>query len=203
MVRAMLTCLCVFLLSCSASHKRILYVDLTEDTVISHPGINNNYANDKEINIYTDTLRNTKYTNRVLLKFNDIVLPNKDVVDSVHLYLYYNNRSNFFKNDIKGHKGYPTLTVHNIISEWNPKTIAWKDSLKLGTLKVTESIKTAYQDIRINITPILVKEGVLTPSKGIFLKLKDENKTNYIHLTSKDGYEKDRVSKLKLYVTRN
>lgn len=202
MVRSLLICLCAFLWSCSSKHNAILYVDLIEDTVISHPGINNNYVNDKEINIYTDTLRNTKYTNRLLLKFKNIALPKKNVVDSVHLYLYYNNRSNFFKNDIKGHKGFPTLTVQNIISEWDPKTIAWKDSLKLGTSKVTKPTKMTHQDIRINLTPILVKDGVIAPSKGLFLKLKDENKTNYIHLTSKDGYEKDRVSKLKLYVTR-
>lgn len=202
MIKLLPACLFMFL-SCAPSHKEILSIDLVEDTVISHPGINNNYVEDKEINVYTDTINGTQHTNRLLLKFNKIILTETQRVDSIFLYMYYNNRSHFFKNGTKGHKGYPVLSVQRITSDWNPQTITWKDSLQLAPQQVINTIKDSAQDIRINITPLLVKGGQLNSLKGLFLRLTDEHLPKYVHLTSLNGYERNRVSKLKVYVTNN
>jgi hypothetical protein len=203
MTRALIFSIITVFISCAPSHKEILYVDLIEDTVINHPGVYNNYVNDREVNLYTDTINGKKYTNRLLFKFNNVPLKENQTIDSVLLYLYYNDRSYFFKNGVKGHKSIPELSVQRIISEWNPHTISWKDSLQLSTQKATELVKKAYQDIRINISAIMVENGQLLSSTGIFLKFTDEQPFKYVHLTSLDGYEKDRVSKLKVYVTNN
>lgn len=202
MIKFLPACVLLFL-SCAPSHKEIISISLAEDTVVSHPGINNNSVKDKEINVYTDTINEIKYTNRLLLKFNEIILTEKQRVDSVFLYMYYNNRSHFFKNNIKGHKGTPELSVQRIISDWNPETTTWKDNLQLAPQKVIKTVKASTQDIRINITPLIVEGGQLSPFKGLFLKLRDEHHPKYVHLTSINGYEIKRVSKLKIYVTNN
>ena len=61
-----------------------------------------------------------------------------------------------------------------------------------------------FQDIKIELSNVLLNnEGLLVSSKGLYLKLKDENRTNYVHLTSLDGYEKQRITKLKVYASYN
>jgi hypothetical protein len=60
MTRALIFSIITVFISCAPSHKEILYVDLIEDTVINHPGVYNNYVNDREVNLYTDTIKGKK-----------------------------------------------------------------------------------------------------------------------------------------------
>jgi len=194
----------VLISGCSKSYTEVFNIALIEDTVITFPAINKNFSKAKEINIYSDTRLNKRQVTAALLKFNDILIPEHYKIDSIFLYLYYNARSGFYKENVEGHKGLPSLQVYNIKSNWNPKTIAWSDSLELAEESALAVVKMPFQDIKIELSNVLLNnEGLLVSSKGLYLKLKDENRTNYVHLTSLDGYEKQRTTKLKVYASYN
>lgn len=167
-----------------------------EDTVISSGLPFQNFNDDENIHLYVGKQADSVSKNRVLINFKNI--PANVKIDSSFLYLKFNNKSIFGKENY-GENGF---IVSRVISPWDCKTVNWANQPVISSQNQIYTSKTNLNKDpkRINVTQLVQDiSNDKDNSHGFLLKMINEKNNSILLLASSNSKEESLRPRLSVY----